>query len=223
MDVMAASGHAQLHDLRKGDALMSDRNRIDRYGEARLARRLDRDRTVRQASAGLLGRRHPRRRRQGPARHHHRRARIPSWSGSACTSGAGSGSVSAATAASTSASPPSGTGRISTCPTSCPNRSELQIRDWKGCDGVYIEKYVRCRRRRSPPDHCGTLYQVGAKFELRCCGCCEDEDSHLAVAGHEPRASTCSTRPDRGPLRRAHRAQARPAEDDERSVRCLTI
>jgi hypothetical protein len=26
---------------------------------------------------------------------------------------------------------------------------------------------------------------VGAKFELRCCGGCNDENSHLAVAGHE--------------------------------------
>jgi len=37
-----------------------------------------------------------------------------------------------------------------------------------------------------PVEHCGSLYQVGAKFELRCCGGCEDEYSHLAVAGHEP-------------------------------------
>src|SRR6266545_3277524 len=66
-----------------------------------------------------------------------------------------------------------------------PDRSELQIRDWKGCDGVYIEKYVWVPPETIPVEHCGTLYQVGAKFELRCCGYCEDKDSHVAVAGHE--------------------------------------
>ena len=30
-----------------------------------------------------------------------------------------------------------------------------------------------------------SFVEVGAKFELRCCGYCEDEDSHVAVAGHE--------------------------------------
>ena len=66
-----------------------------------------------------------------------------------------------------------------------PDRSDLQIRDWKGCDGVYIEKYVRVPPETIPAGHCGTLYQVGAKFELRCCGYCDDENSHVAVAGHE--------------------------------------
>ena len=66
-----------------------------------------------------------------------------------------------------------------------PDRSDLQIRDWKGCDGVYIEKYVWVPPETIPVEHCGTLYQVGAKFELRCCGYCEDKDSHVAVAGHE--------------------------------------
>jgi hypothetical protein len=66
-----------------------------------------------------------------------------------------------------------------------PNRSELQIPDWKGCDGLYIDRCVRVPRETIPVERCGTLYQVGAKFELRCCGDCDDERSHLAVAGHE--------------------------------------
>jgi hypothetical protein len=66
-----------------------------------------------------------------------------------------------------------------------PDPSELQIKDWKGCDGLYIERCVRVPPERIPVERCGTLYQVGAKFELRCCGGCDDERSHLAVAGHE--------------------------------------
>ena len=67
-----------------------------------------------------------------------------------------------------------------------PDPSVLQIRDWKGCDGLYIElSPSTCPPETIPVEHCGTLYQVGARFELRCCGYCEDKDSHLAVAGHE--------------------------------------
>jgi hypothetical protein len=66
-----------------------------------------------------------------------------------------------------------------------PDRSELQIKDWKGCDGLYLDVYVYVPRDTIPVEHCGALYQVGAKFELRCCGGCEDDYSHLAVAGHE--------------------------------------
>jgi hypothetical protein len=65
------------------------------------------------------------------------------------------------------------------------DKTELHVRNWKGCDGVYIEKCVTVPRGTIPVGYCGTLYEVGCKFELRCCGCCEDEDSHLAVAGHE--------------------------------------
>ena len=59
----------------------------------------------------------------------------------------------------------------------------------QGLEG--LRRAVHREVRHVPPDtipveHCGTLYQVGAKFELRCCGGCDDEDSHLAVAGHEP-------------------------------------
>ena len=38
---------------------------------------------------------------------------------------------------------------------------------------------------RIPADRCGTVYEVAAWFELRCCGDCDDEKSHLAVAGYE--------------------------------------
>ena len=66
------------------------------------------------------------------------------------------------------------------------DKTEFHIRDWKGCNGLYIEKWVRVPGGTIPVEQCGTLYEVGCKFELRCCGCCGDEDSHLAVAGHEP-------------------------------------
>jgi hypothetical protein len=65
-----------------------------------------------------------------------------------------------------------------------PDPSELQILNWKGCDGLYIEKYIVVPPNRIPVENCGSLYELGCKFELRCCGddCCE---GHLAVAGHE--------------------------------------
>ena len=66
------------------------------------------------------------------------------------------------------------------------DKTELHIRNWNGCDGLYIEKYVTVPGGTIPVEYCGTLYEVGCKFELRCCGCCDDENSHLAVAGHEP-------------------------------------
>lgn len=66
-----------------------------------------------------------------------------------------------------------------------PDPSELHIKDWKGCDGFYIEKCITVPGGIIPAGYCGTLYEVGAKFELRCCGDCDDERSHLAVAGHE--------------------------------------
>ena len=64
--------------------------------------------------------------------------------------------------------------------------SELRINDWRGCRGRYIDKCVYVPGCTIPAGHCGTLYQVGAKFELHCCGDCEDRDNYLAVVGHEP-------------------------------------
>ena len=63
--------------------------------------------------------------------------------------------------------------------------SELEIRDWKGCDTLCIEKIIRVPGGLIPVEPCGTVYEVAAWFELRCCGYCADEHSHLAVAGFE--------------------------------------
>ena len=182
---MADSGHARLHELRKGDALMSTQTVSTVADKPRLARRLDRDRAVRPASAGLLGRRHHRRRRQEQARHHHR------------TQGSLRGPVPRV---------PQGAplevhlrplvlrrrlhldrrrARTSTCPTSCPTGRYSRSGTGRAATGCTSTSASTCRRGPIPVDHCGTLYQVGAKFELRCCGYCEDKDSHLAVAGHE--------------------------------------
>ena len=69
-------------------------------------------------------------------------------------------------------------------------KSKLKLCDWEGCDTLCIDVDIRVPGGTIPADYCGTLYQVGAKFELRCCGDCDDDDKqkqgHLAVAGHEP-------------------------------------
>lgn len=67
-----------------------------------------------------------------------------------------------------------------------PDPKKLQIPDWEGCKRLYLDFCVDVPPGTIPVGRCGTLYQVGAKFELRCCGGCDDEHSHLAVAGHEP-------------------------------------
>jgi len=66
-----------------------------------------------------------------------------------------------------------------------PDPSVLQIRDWKGCHGRYIDFIVRVPGGTIPAERCWTVYEVAAWFELRCCGYCEDENSHLAVSGYE--------------------------------------
>jgi hypothetical protein len=66
-----------------------------------------------------------------------------------------------------------------------PDPSKLYIRDWKGCDTRCIELCVEVPGGTIPADRCGTVYEVAAWFELRCCGDCDDERSHLAVAGNE--------------------------------------
>jgi hypothetical protein len=68
-------------------------------------------------------------------------------------------------------------------------KPELRICDWQGCQTRCIEVCLTVPGGTIPSDYCGTLYQVGAKFELRCCGECDCKDKehgHLAVAGHEP-------------------------------------
>lgn len=64
--------------------------------------------------------------------------------------------------------------------------SQLQIANWDGCRSRYIDLCVDVPSGTIPAEHCGSLYQVGAKFEMRCGGGCRDQDSYVAVAGHEP-------------------------------------
>jgi len=66
-------------------------------------------------------------------------------------------------------------------------KSKLKLCDWEGCDTLCIEIDITVPGGTIPADYCGTLYQVGAKFELHCCGdCdCDDKQGRLAVAGHE--------------------------------------
>jgi hypothetical protein len=66
-----------------------------------------------------------------------------------------------------------------------PDPKQLYIQDWKGCDTRCIELCVTVPAGTIPADRCGTVYEVAAWFELRCCGDCDDENSHLAVAGNE--------------------------------------
>jgi len=69
---------------------------------------------------------------------------------------------------------------------SCPTGRYSRSRTGRAATGCTSRVYVNVPPNTIPVEHCGSLYQVGAKFELRCCGGCEDEYSHLAVAGHEP-------------------------------------
>jgi len=68
-------------------------------------------------------------------------------------------------------------------------KEKLRLCEWKGCETLCIDVPITVPGGTIPADYCGTLYQVGAKFELRCCGDCDCDDpehGHLAVAGHEP-------------------------------------
>jgi hypothetical protein len=70
-------------------------------------------------------------------------------------------------------------------------KPELKICNWTGCQTRCIYVCLTVPGGTIPAGNCGTLYDVGAKFELRCCGDCDydcDDDKspgHLAVAGHE--------------------------------------
>jgi hypothetical protein len=68
-------------------------------------------------------------------------------------------------------------------------KPDLRLCDWKGCQKTCIDLTITVPAGTIPADLCGTLYDVGAKFELRCCGECDPKDKqqqgHLAVAGHE--------------------------------------
>lgn len=91
---------------------------------------------------------------------------------------------------------------------SADDRRKLRICDWEGCDTRCIEVCFTVPPGTIPVEHCGVMYEVGAKFELHCCddcdSCCDDDDDNgngngngndddddddhgsLAVAGHEP-------------------------------------
>jgi hypothetical protein len=66
-----------------------------------------------------------------------------------------------------------------------PDPAELQLRDWKGCDTLCIDKCITVPPWTIPVERCGIVYEVAAWFELRCCGYCEDRDSHLAASGFD--------------------------------------
>ena len=68
-------------------------------------------------------------------------------------------------------------------------KPQLRLCDWEGCKTRCIDITVNVPPGTIPADYCGTIYQVGAKFELRCCGDCDcekREHGNMAVAGHEP-------------------------------------
>jgi hypothetical protein len=67
-----------------------------------------------------------------------------------------------------------------------PIPEELHYNDWKGCESLCIERCVTVPGGSIPVGRCGTVYDCAAWFELRCCGDCEDADSHLAASGFEP-------------------------------------
>jgi hypothetical protein len=65
------------------------------------------------------------------------------------------------------------------------NPDELEYPDWTGCQELCIERCVTVPACTIPAARCGTVYEVAAWFELRCCGRCQDKDSHLAVSGFD--------------------------------------
>jgi hypothetical protein len=67
---------------------------------------------------------------------------------------------------------------------------EFQIPDWTGCEELCVGKCVTVPGNTipagaAPANCCGTVYEVAAWFELRCCGGCGDPKSHLACSGFE--------------------------------------
>jgi hypothetical protein len=61
----------------------------------------------------------------------------------------------------------------------------LQIEDWSGCKTLCVELDVTVPANTIPVGFCGTVYEVASWFELRCCGGCQDPNSHLAASGFE--------------------------------------
>jgi hypothetical protein len=57
----------------------------------------------------------------------------------------------------------------------------MEVRNWKGCERTCIELTVRVPPNTIPAEYRdGTLYEVGGKFQLHCCG------KPAAVVGYEP-------------------------------------
>lgn len=52
----------------------------------------------------------------------------------------------------------------------------FKIRNWRGCETRCIELVYEVPAGSVPAEHCGTLYEVGARFALHCC--CDDEHRH---------------------------------------------
>lgn len=80
---------------------------------------------------------------------------------------------------------PFGDGRRFSLSDVIPNPDELLYEGWDGCRSVCIERCVKVPCDTIPAECCGTVYDVAAWFELRCCGDCRDRDSHLAATGFE--------------------------------------
>jgi hypothetical protein len=66
-----------------------------------------------------------------------------------------------------------------------PDPTVLQLQNWKGCDTLCIDLCVTVPPDSIPVERCGTVYEIAAWFELRCCGDCADAGSHLAASGFE--------------------------------------
>lgn len=56
----------------------------------------------------------------------------------------------------------------------------LDLKGWKGCDTTCIEVRYTVPAGTIPAEMCGTLYEVGAKFALRCC-----EGDRPVLVGYE--------------------------------------
>lgn len=66
-----------------------------------------------------------------------------------------------------------------------PDPEVLQYKNWTGCETLCIERCVTVPGGSIPVERCGTVYECAAWFELRCCGGCQDKDSHLAASGFQ--------------------------------------
>ena len=105
-----------------------------------------------------------------------------------------------------------------------PDRSDTPDQGLEGLRrAVHRELRLGARRRRSPAATAGRSTRSERSSSSAAAVTARTRTATWPSPGTKPRASTCSSRPDPGPLRERHRAQARPAEGDERSVPCLTI